>query len=54
MSLLKKLKLKESFTDTEQRIADYILTNLDDVPDMVIQQLAENTFTSHSAIIRLS
>lgn len=54
MSLLKKLKSKENFTDTEQRIADYILANLDEVPDMVIQQLAENTFTSHSAIIRLS
>ncbi|CZQ89640.1 sugar isomerase (sis) [Trichococcus palustris] len=54
MTLLKKLQAKQSFTDTEERIADYILANLDDVPDMVIQQLAENTFTSHSAIIRLS
>ena len=54
MSLLKKLQAKQNFTDTEERIADYILANLDDVPDMVIQQLAENTFTSHSAIIRLS
>jgi len=54
MSLLKKLQAKQNFTDTEERIADYILANLDDVPDMVIQQLAEKTFTSHSAIIRLS
>lgn len=54
MSLLKKLQAKQNFTDTEERIADYILANLDEVPDMVIQQLAEKTFTSHSAIIRLS
>ncbi|CZQ92697.1 MurR/RpiR family transcriptional regulator [Trichococcus ilyis] len=54
MSLLKKLQAKQNFTDTEERIADYILANLEDVPDMVIQQLADQTFTSHSAIIRLS
>ncbi|PKG23524.1 MurR/RpiR family transcriptional regulator [Niallia nealsonii] len=54
MTLLKKLEQKQGFTDTEKRIADFILINLEDVPNMYIQELAENTFTSHSAIIRLS
>ncbi|MEH7109597.1 MurR/RpiR family transcriptional regulator [Bacillus sp. JJ1764] len=54
MNLLKKLEEKQGFTDTEIRIADYILINQEDVPNMFIQELAENTFTSHSAIIRLS
>lgn len=54
MTLLKKLEQKQGFTDTEIRIADYILINLEEVPNMYIQELAENTFTSHSAIIRLS
>jgi DNA-binding MurR/RpiR family transcriptional regulator len=54
MTLLKKLEQKQGFTDTEMRIADYILINLEDVPNMFIKELAENTFTSHSAIIRLS
>jgi len=54
MTLLKKLEQKQGFTDTEIRIADYILINLEDVPNMFIQELAENTFSSHSAIIRLS
>ncbi|WP_066056690.1 MurR/RpiR family transcriptional regulator [Robertmurraya korlensis] len=54
MTLLKKLEQKQGFTDTEKRIADFILMNQEDVPNMYIQELAENTFTSHSAIIRLS
>ncbi|MGI8384955.1 MurR/RpiR family transcriptional regulator [Robertmurraya sp. P23] len=54
MTLLKKLGQKQGFTDTEKRIADFILMNQEDVPNMYIQELAENTFTSHSAIIRLS
>lgn len=53
MALLKKLEQKQNFTDTEIRIADYILINLEDVPNMYIKELAENAFTSHSAIIRL-
>jgi len=54
MSILKKLEQKQSFTDTEIRIADYILLNLEDIPNMYLKELAKNTFTSHSAIIRLS
>lgn len=54
MNVLKKLEQKLDFTDTEIRIADYILINQEDVPNMYIQELAESTFTSHSAIIRLS
>lgn len=54
MTLLKKLEQKQGFTDTEKRIADFILINQEDVPNMYIQELAENTYTSHSAIIRLS
>ncbi len=54
MTLLKKLEQKQGFTDTEIRIADFILINQEDVPNMYIQELAENTYTSHSAIIRLS
>ncbi|MCM3600437.1 MurR/RpiR family transcriptional regulator [Robertmurraya korlensis] len=54
MTLLHKLEHKQGFTDTEKRIADFILINQEDVPNMFIQELAENTFTSHSAIIRLT
>ncbi|MDR4947737.1 MurR/RpiR family transcriptional regulator [Neobacillus cucumis] len=54
MTLLKKLEQKKGFTDTEERIADFILKSLEDIPNMYIQELAESTFTSHSAIIRLS
>lgn len=53
MTLLKRLEHKQGFTDTEKRIADFILIRLEDIPNMYIQELAENSFSSHSAIIRL-
>lgn len=54
MQLITKLNQQIDFTTTEKRIADFILTNLNQVPQMLIRQLATATYTSHSAIIRLA
>lgn len=54
MELLKKLENKEVFTDTERKIVDYIIENVEDIPNMYVKQLASLTYSSHSAIIRLS
>lgn len=51
------VKIKESypaFTDTERKIADYILKNTDEMLEMNAQQFGKVTGTSASAIIRFS
>lgn len=53
ITTLEKLKEQASFTQTEKRIADYILQNLEEIPAIYIEDLAKITYTSHSAIIRL-
>lgn len=54
MSIIQLLKQTNDFTDTEKRIANYILNNLDSVSKLSITDLATATYTSHSAIVRLA
>lgn len=54
MLLLDKLKSADRLTNTEQRIATYILNNMSAIPTITIDALATATYTSHSAIVRLS
>lgn len=53
MSLKNQLKEKVNFSDTDKTIADYILAHKDEILSMSIQKLAQETFTSTSAVIRL-
>lgn len=54
MLLIDKLRLQQDLTNTEKRIADYILENLAEIPGINVADLAKNTYTSHSSVIRLS
>ncbi|MGM0303331.1 hypothetical protein IGI66_002996 [Enterococcus sp. AZ048] len=54
MLLIDKLRLQQDLTNTEKRIADYILENLTMIPAINVAELAKNTYTSHSSVIRLS
>lgn len=54
MALLEQFEQRTDLTETEQRIEDYIKGHLTDIPGMTIEQLAAFTYTSHSAIVRLS
>ena len=48
-----ELRKKDSFSSVEKDVADYIVENGESILDMPIQQLAANTFTSTTTIIRL-
>lgn len=50
---LTKLKDQTNFTNTEIRIADYIIQNITKIPTIYIEDLAKLTYTSHSTIVRL-
>lgn len=54
MLLLDKLRRQKDLTTTEKRIADYILQNLTTIPAINVADLAKNTYTSHSSVIRLA
>lgn len=54
MLLIDKLRLQKDLTTTEKRIADYILQNLTTIPAINVAELANNTYTSHSSVIRLA
>lgn len=54
MLLIDKLRLQKDLTNTEKRIADYILQNLTEIPAINVAELAKNTYTSHSSVIRLA
>ncbi|MER2004930.1 RpiR family transcriptional regulator, partial [Enterococcus entomosocium] len=45
MLLGDKLRLQEGLTNTEKRIADYILQNINDVPSLTIEVIAKHTYT---------
>ena len=51
MLFLDKLEHTNDLTENEQRIATYIKDNLASVSEMSIQNLAAETYTSHSAIV---
>lgn len=53
MTIQNQLKEKVNFSSTDITIADYILSHKDEVSEMSIQKLAEETYTSTSAIMRL-
>lgn len=48
------MRLQKDLTTTEKRIADYILQNLTTIPAINVAELANNTYTSHSSVIRLA
>lgn len=52
MELLQKLEHKEHFTERECEIADYILRNCESVLKMTTRELASETFTSATVIVR--
>lgn len=52
MELLSKLEKKEHFTERECEIADYILRNCEAVLKMTTRELAVETFTSATVIVR--
>lgn len=54
MLFLDKLEHTRDLTGNEQRIANYIKANLTTVSEMSIQNLAAETYTSHSAIVRFA
>ncbi|MHC5228608.1 MurR/RpiR family transcriptional regulator [Enterococcus sp. LJL99] len=54
MSIFEKLTKKTEFTDTEKRIADFILENEEEMPTITISYLSKRTYSSHSAVIRLT
>lgn len=54
MAIIDSLKKQAGLTDTEKRIAEYILDNLADMSNINIQDLAKKAYSSHSAVIRLT
>ncbi len=53
MAVIEQLQQEERFTDTEASLARYILANSDAVCRMGIQELADATFSSSAAVVRL-
>lgn len=53
MSLVDRLKIGRDFTQADSAIASYILHHPDDVTSLTIGELAFETHTSKSAIVRL-
>lgn len=53
-NLLNKLRDKNKFSETEKVIADYIMKNFREVPNLSTRQLANETFCSSAAIVRFS
>ena len=54
MLLIDKLKRQDGLTPTDKQIADYILENITSIPSLGIEALSKKTYTSHSAVVRLS
>lgn len=53
MSLVDRLKVGRDFTQADRAIASYILHHPDDIARLTIGELASETHTSKSAIVRL-
>lgn len=53
MSLIQNLVNKNHFSNAEKEIANYILSHSEEIKDMTISSLANATYTSNAAIIRL-
>ena len=52
--LLRKLRDKEGFSETEKVIADYLMNNFRNLPNLTTRELAKKTFTSSAAIVRFA
>ena len=50
--LLKKMQNREILSSTEIIIADYLIENYRDLPNLSTRELAKRTFTSSAAIVR--
>lgn len=53
MSIIKKLEEQANFNSSEIELANYILKNKEKLLEMSVQELAQNTYTSTSTIVRL-
>lgn len=53
MGLIQQLKQKRDFTSTEAAIADFILNNLEELPQLSITELAQMTYSSKAAVTRM-
>lgn len=53
MATLDALAAARGFTDTERKLAEYILTHADDVVRMRLATLAERSHTSNATVVRL-
>lgn len=52
MAILDKLNRRQGFTETEQALADYILSHAELMGSMSISQLADATYSSNASIVR--
>lgn len=52
MSLLKRLYIHDNFTEREKMISNYIIENSEEVVNLSSRELARNTFTNSTTIIR--
>lgn len=50
--LLKKMQNREILSSTEIIVADYLIENYRDLPNLSTRELAKRTFTSSAAIVR--
>ena len=53
MGLIQQLEQKRDFTSTEAAIADFILNNLEELPQLSITELAQMTYSSKAAVTRM-
>lgn len=52
-ALLRLRESRDSLSETERAVADYLLTHTDQAMEMSIHQLAEHSFSSPSTIVRM-
>lgn len=52
-NILKTLEEQHMFSNSEKELANYILKNKEKVLNMSVRQLAQNTYTSTSTIVRM-
>lgn len=53
MAVLARLAAGSGFTETESRLASFILSHADEVTGMSIDVLAKESFTSSATVVRL-
>lgn len=52
--LLRRMKEKDGFSETESMIADYMMEHFRELATASVRQLAKSTYTSSAAIVRFS